>query len=292
MPEEASSNNNEPPANQQLVPYFGNRPVYTSDKFTVVVNPDPERKLVVDGAIARAKALAPITDVPTLNAASFLAQELKGLEKSIENERVLVKSSFLAAERAIDTAAKQFKQPILDAQNLVNGKILAYRAQEQERIQAERRRIEEEAAKARLEAEKQQAAAEAERKRFETLKTEDARSKAQARALELEKQAARLEFQAQETETQVDDIRPAAKIHGAAATDTLVIELTDWMLFAAAGYKGFLKVELKLQDFGRVLKELIAEGKVDKDNPMIPGLKISRASKLAVKGASEVRLPK
>ncbi|WP_420137861.1 hypothetical protein [Sphingomonas sp.] len=91
------------------------------------------------GSASRAAA----TDQESAGRCGELVKQVSAAIKVIEDARVNVKEPYLAATRAIDSAAREKALPLVDARAVVQGKLNTFVREEEQRRVAEARRAEE-----------------------------------------------------------------------------------------------------------------------------------------------------
>jgi hypothetical protein len=263
----------------QIQPYFGDQPI-TASNVEVRVNPDDRRR--ANALVSRTSRVQGVNSEETFSEARQAAGELKAMADEIESSRKLAKIPFSAVGRAIDDVAQGIAHSVKIEQDRILGLLAAYVAKleaarkEEERIEAELRRVAQEEADRKVK-EAQEA--------LKAARDEGERLKAQNRVLQ-EQLAASL---ADDVEELGQDLEPQrGLVPGGRVNHVYEFELVDVAATVKAGCWRLVRWELDIMACRDSVKSQVEMLPADQE-PTLPGIRITKRINVSVKAASRIK---
>lgn len=276
----------------EIVPLFGEQ-IITADNIEVRVNPkDRER---AEALVNRTRNdVQDVRNPDEFDSARQAAGQLKAMLDEIENARKANKQAFDAVGRAIQDLASNVARPVKTEQERILSMLNKYVAKleaarkEEERIQAEARRIAQEKADRKVR-EAQEAARRAQAE-LRAAQDEIERAKLQEAAQRRENQLLQQQLAA-ELALDVEELGKNNEPPRGLVPDGRVDHVFDFALESvqqtvAAGQWRLLKWTLDIRACQDMVKAQLETGVVE---PSLPGIRITKRLRVSVKSAARIK---
>jgi hypothetical protein len=273
--------------------YYGEQPITASNVEVRVNATDRDRALAM---VHRTRNdVQDVNDPEEFDLARQAAGEIKALLDEIELSRKQVKMPFLVLERTIDETARKVSGPVKNEQNRILGLLGTYVARleaarkEQQRIEAEARRLAQEEADRRVR--EAQEAAELAQEQLRKAETEieitHARVIAQNRENQLLRQQLNRELAADVEELGKDLEPPPGLVPGGRVDHVYDFKLVNVQATCDARCFRLLKWELDIMACRDSVKSQL-EG-MPEIEPSLPGIEITKRINVSVKASSRIK---
>lgn len=277
----------------QIQPFFGEE-IITAANVEVRVNPDDRERALALVNTTRHN----VQDVRTpeeFDLARQAAGQIKALLDEIEISRMAAKTPFTAVGRTIDDVARKVSGPVKNEQDRVLALLSRYVAKleaarkEQERIEAEARRLAQAEADRKVkEAEEAAAYAQAELRAAQNeIEAANARVIAQRRENQLLQQQLARDLAADVEELGKSTEPPPGLVPGGRVDHNYVFTLVSVQTVCQAGHWRLLRWELDIPACKDAVKsQLESNPGVE---PVLPGIQINKKLNVSVKASSRIK---
>lgn len=250
------------PTHNQEKKNMQNTPLIQSNIETAIVSLAPDANARKQEVLALAAAVVAVTSPNELEIAVARMRDIKRLTSEVESTRKAVKQPVINLGKRIDEIAENFSIELSNEASRINRLVTGFQLAEQERVRKENERIEAE----RRQKEEEAAAALKEQERLANLSKPNIKKEIVAEQKVIETQAA---LQTVQTIAPVT----TARASGLVVKTEVAFEITD----AAALY------DVRPEFFDLVPKKSVIKVSITK-NTKLPGLKVWEETKTGVRG--------